>query len=78
MANKIIDTLLLLIGPVITALTQIWGLVLPEGLGELITSFLNLLLVIIGGIVTVFVGVPAVIRLAPRRFAAVFQQVLGK
>lgn len=77
MANKIINTLLLLVGPIIISLTQIWGVFLPEELDELITSFLNLLLVLLGGTAALLIGVPAAVRLSPRRFAAAFQKVLG-
>lgn len=77
MARKIIDTLLLLIGPVIQALSQIWNVFIPPGLEEALTSFLNLLLILFGSAVTLFVGVPAAIRLAPKTFARVFNKATG-
>lgn len=69
MPQKIIQTLLILTGPVIMALTQTWGIILPEGLGDTITAFLNVLLLLLGGTATVVFGVPALVKLAPRKLA---------
>jgi hypothetical protein len=74
MAAKIINTLIILAGPVIMALTQVWQIVLPAGLSDLIIAVLNTLLLIIGGAVTLFKGVPALFRLAPRKLMEALRQ----
>ncbi|TVM02987.1 MAG: hypothetical protein CV087_07515 [Candidatus Brocadia sp. WS118] len=76
MPSKIINTLILLTGPVIMALTQVWGLILPVNLGDLIIAVLNMLLLIIGGTVTVVKGIPALFRLAPRNLVEALRQNL--
>jgi len=66
MFQKVVNTLLILTGPIIMALTQVWQIFVPAGLGEAIIAFLNLLLILGGGTVTLTVGVPALIRIAPK------------
>lgn len=82
LASKIINTLLVLVGPIISVLSTYWGIILPAGLEGLIGTFLQLLLVLFGGAaggaITIFVGVPAAFRLSPRRFAAAIDRALGR
>lgn len=76
LASKIINTIIILVGPVIMALTQVWQIVLPTNLGDLITAVLNMLLIIIGGVVTVKKGVPALFRIAPENLKRALRQNL--
>lgn len=63
MASKIINTLIILTGPILMALSQVWQIFIPAGLEEGLISFFNLLLILFGGAVTLFKGVPALFRL---------------
>jgi len=67
MAKKIVDTLIILAGPIIMALSQVWSILLPVGFEEAIVGFLNVLSIILGGTIAVFKGVPALVRLAPQK-----------
>jgi hypothetical protein len=66
MKNKIIDSLLLLTGPFIMGVSDTWLIMLPVFLPGSFIAFVNILLVLVGGVFTVLFGVPAAFRLFPK------------
>ncbi|MEM4326253.1 MAG: hypothetical protein QXU40_03050 [Candidatus Pacearchaeota archaeon] len=63
---KVINSLIVLVGPVILVLNQYWNILIPEGFGELLTALLQALLNLLGFVVTMFVSVPKALEMRPR------------
>lgn len=65
-AGKILNSLIVLVGPVILILTQYWGVFVPDGFGDLLTLVFQILLTLFGSVVTLFVSVPKALEMRPR------------
>lgn len=76
MTSKRINVLIVLSGPALMALTQIWEAAIPFNFGGFPSFALNGLLMFGGGVLLIFKGIPALFRLAPKSFVSALRQNL--